>query len=790
MFLAPVLVVIRASGFGIAFSAATLLIGSCSVLPNEGDTLRIKRVEEAVLPMARVALEAEQTETARRLYLRLLDVDPNSVRARMGLGDIAVARQESAEAARWYAAALAHAREAGERHAALLAHGRAALAAGELQAARRSFARLTSKREAAPTASIAWGLNGLGLIALLEGDVRGAIRLMEQAVLLAPEEKMLADNLSRALDMSSGVAPESSGAGQMDGSSTSAPPAASPERQRPARTEHLTAVAPAEERTLPTPPPATDAVRDGGERNETQPEPNVPELDRSDLRPHAIKVGGEYFVRIGVYALESAAQGLASELRRVTTEVVDVTEFGMGAGSNAVRLYRVLIGPIASRVGLDDLVGTLEEMGYGAARVPPSESSRSGLAATQEAGQPAQQPEAGPELVEVFLAGDEAEATPAADQVQLAPEAASEEETYIAASAPAEDEFPPDEVEPDPTERDAGSSPGEVGAVSTVAQQAVPEPGRNHFGAEQTGSGTAAAGVSTPVVPGAASLAGNGTEDIPQFLQVGAYTVRSTAEALAAEVGSVARAPVRIVEAELANGETMYRVQVGPISSRRELMSLSETLISRGYGTVRVLSGRAADSAVDGSEPVSPQQLLAPVSPQRRVRAFIVHEDGRRFLQMGAYAVRATADTLASQLRLVTSDPVLVVQAPGNDGTTLHRVRIGPVDADASLSALLDMLRSSYGSGWTLPTIETHQRRTAFIVHEDSQRFLQFGAFTTLAAADALAGELRGRVDGVRVSEVARGGGLIYRVRAGPIGSEDSLSALIEAIEPLGFVVD
>ena len=277
---------------------------------------------------------------------------------------------------------------------------------------------------------------------------------------------------------------------------------------------------------------------------------------------------------------------------------------------------------------------------------------------------------------------------------------------------------------------------------------------------------------------------------MPQFLQVGAYTVRSTAEALAAEVGSVARAPVRIIEAELANGETMYRVQVGPISSRQELTSLSETLISRGYGTVRVLSGPAADSAAGGSEPVSPQQLLAPVSPQRRVRAFIVHEDGRRFLQMGAYAVRSTADTLASQLRLVTSDPVLVVQAPGNGGTTLHRVRIGPVDADASLSALLDVLRSSYGSGWTLPTIETYQSRIAFIVHEDSQRFLQFGAFTTLAAADALAGELRGRVDGVRVSEVARGGGLIYRVRVGPIGSEDSLSALIEAIEPLGFVVD
>ena len=131
MFLAPVLTVIRASGFGLAFGVATLLIGSCSVLPNESDSLRIKRVEEAVLPMARIALEAEQTETARRLYLRLLDVDPDSVTARMGLGDIAVARRDSAGATRWYALAAAHARRPEERHPALLAHGRAALSGGE-----------------------------------------------------------------------------------------------------------------------------------------------------------------------------------------------------------------------------------------------------------------------------------------------------------------------------------------------------------------------------------------------------------------------------------------------------------------------------------------------------------------------------------------------------------------------------------------------------------------------------------------------------------------------------------
>ena len=273
----------------------------------------------------------------------------------------------------------------------------------------------------------------------------------------------------------------------------------------------------------------------------------------------------------------------------------------------------------------------------------------------------------------------------------------------------------------------------------------------------------------------------------PRYLQVGAYTVRSTAETLAAEVGRVARAPVRVVQAELASGETMYRVQVGPIGSREEMMELSEMLVSGGYGTVRVLPESAA---ADGAP-----RIAAPppaVSPELRVRAFLVHEDGQRFLQMGAYAVRSTADTLASQLRLVTSESVFVAEAPSNAGTPLYRVRVGPIASEASLAKLLGALRSSYSSGWVLPSIGTDATRTAFVVHEGTERFLQMGAYAARSAADALVSELRGKIDGdVRITEVSRRGGEpIYRVRIGPIVSDQSLWALVGAVESLGFVVD
>ena len=759
MFFAPALTVIRASGLGLAFGAATLLIGGCSVLSNETDAVRIQRVEEAVLPMARIALEAEQTETARRLYLRLLEVDPNSVSARMGLGEIAVARRDSAEAARWYAAAIPHATQADERHAALLAHGRATLAAGELEAAHKSFSRLTSNKEDALAATAAWGLNGLGLVALLEGDLRGAIRFMEQAVLLAPEEKMLTDNLSRALNMSAGIVPESARADEMDDMAMAPSPAPSPDEQPPASAGDATAVA-VEKHVLEVgaaaDPPRRDPApsREVGTPEERVAEdgaPNDGRMDKSDLRPYAIELGGQYFVRIGVYAIKAAAQEFASELRRITTEPVDVSVFGMGDGSDAVTLYRVLIGPIESRAGLTELVETLEGMGYGAARVPAADAPEAEPAANLELAPSAEQTQAGPELVEVFLEtlDIEADATQtAAQQPQTSPELAPGAASPVAASGGAEDV----------TAKDAGLSPN---------------------GGES----------------GVASAGGERTDDLdaPQFLQVGAYTVRSTAEALASEVGSVARAPVRIVEAELANGETMYRVQVGPIRSRRMMTELSGMLMSGGYGTVRVLPESAAtDSAIAGVGEVPSGEPLRSGSSERRVKAFIAHEDERRFLQMGAYAVRSTADTLASQLRLITSAPVFVVEALADDGGSLYRVRIGLIDSDASLATLLDALRSSYGTGWALPSTETDDIRTAFVVHENTERFLQMGAYAVRSAADELAAELRSAIDGeVRITEVSlNDGNPIYRVRIGPIASDDSLSKLVEAVESLGFVVD
>ena len=180
------------------------LLPACTLLPPDGEQLRTRQMEEAVLPMAATALDSGQLETARRLYHRLLDIDPASVSARMGLGRVALREQEPAAAARWFLSAVHHAEQATHRHDALLAHGRAALAAGQIEAAGHSFSRLIDGEDSPPRATEAWGHNGVGLTRLLSGDSRGAVTSLERAVLLAPEEDRFQGNLERALAMQGG----------------------------------------------------------------------------------------------------------------------------------------------------------------------------------------------------------------------------------------------------------------------------------------------------------------------------------------------------------------------------------------------------------------------------------------------------------------------------------------------------------------------------------------------------------------------------------------------------------
>ena len=399
--------------------ALAVLLAGCADAMRQRDRLRIERVENAVLPMATAALETGQMETAKRLYGRLLEVDPESFRARMGLGETALRERQAADAARWYAQAIEVAQAPAQRHEALLAHGRAALESGQLQAAQESFARLASPEEQAPQASAAWGMNGVGLTQLLQDDLPAAVESMERAVLWAPSEPMFRENLARARAMLAergpfpdeeapapatsyaiepgASAPEPDAAPEPDDASLELvfspplveeiPPPPAPE----ARVAPSAADEPADALASEALPEAADTLaempaegaedplvpEDTAETSEEQDAPSAEDESAEDApaesaseaapprdpRGFLVHEGGQQFVQMGAYRIRDSAFSLAARLREMTDEQVFVLE-----GS----LHRVRIGPLASQSALDILSDALDAAGFGRPRMVPS----------------------------------------------------------------------------------------------------------------------------------------------------------------------------------------------------------------------------------------------------------------------------------------------------------------------------------------------------------------------------------------------------------------------------------
>ena len=403
----------------VAWGALVPLLAACTLVPQEGERIRVERIEQALLPMARTALDAGQTTTAMRLYSRLLEADPDSSDARIGLGDVALANRELEQAATWYLAAVTHADAPAERHAALLAHGRAALADADVEAARQSFARLANPAENASRRHAAWGFNGSGVILLLEGKPADAVAAMERAVLLDPDEPRFRANLSRAAKIAANypVEPSTSAAVPRTPVPQGDNPSSFPSHDTHTGTAH-TESPPADEHVVGEPvspapgslegftrdaasrvPPETASTDTRAATTEPQTAPltkpvethdeldgqvEAPTPDASPPRvpaPLDLEVSlpvpeGAFYVRnedgdylqVGAFAVESHATETAAALRDTTGLPVRVER----ALRNGRILYRVHVGPVppnglpdrlANALGVDDVDGMSERTG-------------------------------------------------------------------------------------------------------------------------------------------------------------------------------------------------------------------------------------------------------------------------------------------------------------------------------------------------------------------------------------------------------------------------------------------
>lgn len=278
------------------------------------------------------------------------------------------------------------------------------------------------------------------------------------------------------------------------------------------------------------------------------------------------------------------------------------------------------------------------------------------------------------------------------------------------------------------------------------------------------------------------------TAEGERYVQAGAYAVKAAAEELAGRLAQLTRHRAGVSEATLPGGQRVYRVRVGPVRPGQALDDLADALEDHGYGRVQTQQ-----------EP-SPQR---PPPAHRDPPPIIVREDGRRFVQIAAYANAAAAEEAADRVRAIVDQPVRIDEAFPDGDRTLHRVRIGPVPSYEELVGVADALEvAGYGVMTVPPPGEadpvarqtppadpgprlTPPAAPPLVLREDGERFLQAGAYAVRTTAEALATELRDRVPPpVRVTETVHADGrALYRVRVGPIGSDTSLPSLVEAIE-------
>lgn len=633
--------------------------------------MRVERIEAAVLPMARAALDAGQVQTAKRLYTRLLDVDPGSAEARIGIGDVHLAERETRQAMTWYLSAVSHARAPPVRHTALLAHARAALAAGEVEAARASFERLTDTAEGATEAEVAWGWNGIGVLHLVSGNASEAVAAFERAALRDPDELMFQDNLARAVRIAYEAGEQATATETPDAAfpTPALPDAPTTTSREDSETTNdapgTTSTDEAGEDTLPdADEPEAPSGEDGtgtsmedGEADaapsepepETSPEPNVteppregtateprPDNDaetRSDPDPEGAPTGETEST------LDDDSPGTSSEDLTQAQTLADIL-----VNEPAWEDITPPPSPIAAREQpLSDVpVDT---------RLPDESPDDSSGNPPSEDGQPDEWPGTTPQAPTDTLP------TPPREDVTLASLLPPEDGEGLPppgdGGAILDNEWPgeKDSAIPEMPPGDAEESFQGDGSSRTLPgdnpPQDQPEPALEDGWVDESAADVLP---EVAIEPGGAFPSAFVVEaDEGRFVQVGAFVADTRADAIAARLRARTDLPIRIRPTE-SDGRLLFLVRLGPVPPA----GLPEDL--------------AIALGIDN-------EVFAPIA-ERAIRVVV---DAETYLQVGVYADYDAAVKVAARARAETGNRVEVRGMARDGDAPWHRVLIGPV---------------------------------------------------------------------------------------------------------------
>ena len=418
-------------------------------------------------------------------------------------------------------------------------------------------------------------------------------------------------------------------------------------------------------------PPARppDAAETAAAASVPLPAADPDEVGAAGEQPVVLQEDAWTVVQPAAYASRTQAERLSERLRELTDHPVWVSEGRTPAGEP---LSRVRVGPIPSRDALAALGAALEAEGFGPLSLPPPEGAM-------------RPPTGAPPLVVT------AEGERYVQAGAYAVKAAAEE---LAARLA--------QLSRHPTGISEAALPGgqrvyrvRIGPVKSG--QALDD---LVAALEEHGYGRVEAPSEPPAQPRTSV-----PEDPPpivvreggrRFVQTGAYASAETATEAADRVTAIVDQPVRLDEARPGGGRVMYRVRIGPVPSYEDLVTVADALEVAGYGVMTV-------PPPDGTDPVAPpvraaDSGLRPPSTASllpRPPPLVLREDGERFLQAGAYAARATAEALATQLRDRVPPPVRVTETVHADGRALYRVRVGPIGPEMPIASLVEAIEAA-----------------------------------------------------------------------------------------------
>ena len=748
-------------------------------MPRANQLSATAPVVGAVLPVAKTALDAGQLETARRLYRRLLDVDPHSFEARMGLGEVAYQRRDGAQAMRWFVAALANATTVTQRHDALLHHGRAALESGQLEHAQASFARLTDPQEAASNEYVAYGLNGVGLALLLSGNLRSSVTLLEQAVERLPGDKKLRGNLARALKMlaedvagaPNSPADDPASASAATGQATPTPGAAPRGELQSAADRIERAVARFEE--------AAERLADAPRRVDSEAPPQAPVLP----------------------AQTPAAKERSSAPPAETPESPAQTRAPIAEAPDPVNQAPATIHETPDPV-VQTPVPAVRTPSQTAE--PPSGQAEAAIGAeTRLASMPRGSPgflvvEGDRRFVQMGAYGTAAKAHALAERLRRVTE---QSVTVAERGGLHRVRIGPLQTQ-DALRALAGAlEKAGYGDVRMTGQRS-PRPSKaNEADAADKAERDARKATTWKAFPVRV--------DGETFLQIGAFAARDTAMARATELRGLLATPVRVVGGTLPSGNAAHRVRVGPLRSDADLAAVADALAAAGRQLVMPKGTKVATSAPAGDAP-------SPASQPQDAGVAKAPKEEPPPTPPPAEAEAPPPET--SEAPSPSSEaPMPEASSPAPDAPATAAPQQTPTAEDGAAAAVEEVVEAALAAAEQIATAESEQadpaeqplptaaespseppvfeetvlpRVRAEVITQDEGLFIQVGDYHAQGDAGELASRLRAlTAEAVQVVEATSANAPVYRIHIGPVETDADYEALSAVVASLGFEV-